>query len=79
MTLLVGPTDQEIVFFFSSQCPRGGGMPYDTGAIWGSNKFSKEAEGTGDRKKAGRKHSLVVSLKRNDQGRVSSFQIGYSG
>lgn len=54
-------------------------MPYDTGAIWGSNKFSKEAEGTGDRKKAGRKHSLVVSLRRNDQGRVSSFRIGYSG
>lgn len=54
-------------------------MPYDTGAIRGSNKFSKEAEGRGDRKKAGRKHSLVVSLKRNGQGRVSSFRIGYSG
>lgn len=63
---MVGPTDEETVFF-CSQCPRGGGMLYDAGAIWGSNKFSKEAEGTGDRKKAGTKHSLVVSLKRNGQ------------
>jgi len=63
---MVGPTEEETVFF-CSQCPRGGGMPYNAGAIWGSNKFSKEAEGTGDRKKAGTKHSLVVSLKRNGQ------------
>lgn len=63
---MVGPTDQEIVFF-CSQCPRVEVCHRCRGYLGKQQGFSKEAERTGDRKKAGTKHSLVVSLKRNGQ------------